>query len=101
MCQSQSSILSPCPLLPNYFFKQLDLERGPFKNNLSVFFSERGPAGELCLCVRVCVFRAVGGICLDLCGCLFMSVCSGVALFVRTFLSFPSPAFAKEARVAC
>ena len=46
----------PSPsLLPNYFFKQLDLERGVFKNNFSLFFSEGGPVVELCVCVCVCV----------------------------------------------
>lgn len=50
----------------------------------------------VCVCARACVFRAVGGICLDLCGCLFMSVRIGVALFIREIfflpLSFPSSA---------
>ena len=76
---------SPC-LFPNYISSWT--WRGVPLKTTSVFFSlsKRGPVGEFC----VCVFRAVVGICLDLRGCLFMSVYLRGALFVRMLLSLPS-----------
>lgn len=50
----------------------------------------------VCVCVCSELWGVWGGLCLDLCGCLFMSVYIGVGLFVRTFLSFPSLAYQRS-----
>lgn len=90
----------------NYVFESPHLERAPAKSKRGSWrfpLSQHGHGGaaaaDVWRPVRGCggagdsVFRAMGACrCSDLCGCLFMAVCISVAVFVRTCLSFPSPA---------
>ena len=95
----QSSVCMSIPIfqfnaLPPAYSPTISLSswtwRGVSLKTTSVFFSLS--VDLLLSCVCVCVFRAMVGICLHLCGCLFMFVCRHGTLFVRTLLSFPSPA---------